>query len=273
MSQGPVFSQHDADLSGVGVLVTRPAHQAETLCQLIEAVGGIPIRFPTLEIQSIGHSEVLMKRLAQLADYDMVIFVSPNAVTQGLPLIRAAGGFPADIVIAAVGGGTQRELRKAGLTVGILPAERFDSEGLLACEELSDVSDKNILIVRGQGGRPLLGDTLSERGAQVDYAAVYVRALPELDAQSLIDGWHTEVDIVITTSNEVLNNLVDIIGETGLELLRQTPLVLISERMVDRAEELLCTDILQAPGADDNALLATLIDWTKQRRKTEDRAT
>ena len=33
------------------MLVTRPAHQAGRLCALIEAHGGRPIRFPTLEIR------------------------------------------------------------------------------------------------------------------------------------------------------------------------------------------------------------------------------
>jgi len=38
-------------LTGIGVLVTRPAHQAEHLCQLIEAEGGAAVRYPALEIK------------------------------------------------------------------------------------------------------------------------------------------------------------------------------------------------------------------------------
>ena len=33
-------------LTGIGVLVTRPEHQAHHLCQLIEAEGGAAVRYP-----------------------------------------------------------------------------------------------------------------------------------------------------------------------------------------------------------------------------------
>ena len=45
---------------------------------------------------------------------------------------------------------------------------------------LGALAGKNIFIIRGKGGRALLGDTLSARGAQVNYVEVYKRALPEV---------------------------------------------------------------------------------------------
>ena len=38
-------------LTGIGVLVTRPEHQANHLCQLIESEGGAAIRYPALVIK------------------------------------------------------------------------------------------------------------------------------------------------------------------------------------------------------------------------------
>jgi hypothetical protein len=38
-------------LTGIGVLVTRPEHQASHLCQLIEAEGGAAVRYPALVIK------------------------------------------------------------------------------------------------------------------------------------------------------------------------------------------------------------------------------
>lgn len=266
MSEILTFSRRDADLQGAGVLVTRPAHQAETLCELIQAIGGNAIRFPTLEIRTIGHNEVLMQRLSRLSDYDIIIFVSPNAVTQGLALIDEAGGWPAEILIGAVGTGTQQALRKASLEVGILPADRFDSEGLLGCDELQNVNGKKVLIIRGEDGRPLLGDTLRERGAQVDYAAVYKRSMPEVDPGNLLSTWDSTIDIVITTSIDVLNNLVEMMGPAGLEKLRRTPLIIISDRMQARAKELGCQHVLRASGADSDSILRAVIRWSMHKR-------
>jgi uroporphyrinogen-III synthase len=39
-------------LTGIGVLVTRPEHQAHHLCQLIEAEGGAAVRYPALVIKA-----------------------------------------------------------------------------------------------------------------------------------------------------------------------------------------------------------------------------
>ena len=46
MSHAPV----DAPLAGIGVLVTRPQHQAERLCTLFADAGATPIRFPAITI-------------------------------------------------------------------------------------------------------------------------------------------------------------------------------------------------------------------------------
>ena len=42
-------------LTGIGVLVTRPEHQANHLCQLIEAEGGAAVRYPALVTLVFDH--------------------------------------------------------------------------------------------------------------------------------------------------------------------------------------------------------------------------
>lgn len=69
-----------ASLSGVRVLVTRPAHQADALCRLIEAEGGTAIRLPLLTIEPRANLAEAQKLLA--AGHDLWIFTSVNAVRQ-----------------------------------------------------------------------------------------------------------------------------------------------------------------------------------------------
>ena len=241
----------DCHLNGAGVLVTRPAHQAEALCALIEARGGRAIRFPALEIRE-PRDPAAAETLLRAADtFDVLLFVSANAVECAVPRLptRPRGA------IGAVGEATAHALQAHGLEATILPAGRSDSEGLLSAPALEHVRGRRVLIVRGEGGRPLLGDELTARGAEVRYAEVYRRALPALDAGPLVARWQDEVQVVLVTSREVLDNLVALLGAAGLERLRETPLVVVSERLATHARTLGIGRVYVAAGASDGALV------------------
>jgi uroporphyrinogen-III synthase len=245
------------NLQGRGILVTRAAHQASGLVALIDSHGGRAIRFPALEILAARDS---IGATAQLRlPWDLMVFISPNAVRHATKLL--AGAAPDTRHLAAVGEATAGALREVGLPPDLVPPDRQDSEGLLALPELQSMEGSRVLIVRGEGGRPLLGDSLRARGAKVGYAEVYRRMRPTGDPIPLLQSWRDEVDIVTTTSNEVLTNLVTMLGETGGELLRKTPLLVISERMASRAAELGFRRIIKSDGADDATVMQALCDW------------
>ena len=164
-----------APLAGRTVLVTRPQHQAAALSQAIRAAGGTALGFPALDIQAVP-LDSLGASLAQLADADIVIFISPNAARFGMAAIRAAGRLPATAEVFAVGPGTARVLQEQGVPKVITPPGQ-DSEALLALPQLQDVSGKRVVIVRGVGGRALLSDTLVARGATVHFVEFF-RWLP-----------------------------------------------------------------------------------------------
>lgn len=254
-----------ADLQGLHVVVTRPAHQANKLCDLIETHGGQAIRFPVLEIVPKIDSEFL-QHIQHLNDYQIALFISPNAVRHALPAIEAHGGLPPHIRIGAVGKATAAALTEQDYPVHIFPEEAFDSESLLALAALQDVRDKNIIIFRGVGGREHLADTLRKRGAQVCYAECYQRCKPKHDAQELLQRWaqHT-LDIIIITSVEGLRNLMDMVGPDAGPRLFATPLVVVSERMVEEARQLGFKDtIICAAKAGDQQVLDALLQWRRQ---------
>ncbi len=251
-------------LPGVGVLVTRAAHQATTLCKLIDAKDGLPIRFPTVEILDPDDPGSVTRQLEQLSSYDIAIFISPNAVLWGIKLAPDQQ-LPEDLALAAVGKRTAQTLAESGYPVDVVPEESFDSEGLLQTPELRDVQGKRILILRGNGGRELLGEELSKRGAVVDYAEVYQRACPTTASDNLIHRWVDDVDVVTATSNILLDNLFAMLGEAGQPLLQQTPLVVVSDRMRQHARELGCTQVILAPGADEQDLLQAICLWASNR--------
>ena len=251
------------DLTGIGILVTRPAHQAGHLCELIQAAGGCAISYPVLEIGEPEDTRTLHEQLERLNDFDIAIFISPNAVQRAFPFIDAHGGLPANIQIATVGRGSARELQRLGREPDICPDNRFDSETLLAMDEMLDVDGKAVIIFRGEGGRAMLANTLRERGAEVEYAEVYRRIRPDADNGVLLKAWEQgELDIITATSSEGLRNLYAMVGEEGRPWLRQTPLVVISERTVIVAEELgFDGAIIVADAANDEAMVEAVNRW------------
>jgi uroporphyrinogen-III synthase len=239
-------------LDGAGVLVTRPVHQAERLCALVDARGGRAIRFPALEIRDPLDPAAAEGLLRAANAFDLVLFVSANAVERAAPHLPR----PLRPALGGVGEGTARALRALGLEPALMPTTSADSEGLLALPELQALRGQRVLIVRGEGGRALLGDGLRARGAEVHYAEVYRRALPAVDPAPLLAAWPQRVQVVVASSREILDNLVVLLGEAGRPLLEQTPLVVVNERTAAHARALGLRRVIVAGGPGDEALVA-----------------
>jgi len=251
----------EAPLRGRGIVVTRPAGQGERLAGLIAAAGGTPIVFPLIDIRPAKDLATARERFARIAQYDLVVFVSANAVEHGCALLPHGAALPSTLHIAAVGVGTARALTARGVSRVLLPAERYDSEGLLALPLLTDVAGKRVLIVRGVGGRELLADTLSARGASVEYAECYERMPPSASPETLMAAWRTHALHAVTiTSSEGLRQLHALLPDEGRAYLRATPLFVTHERMREAAHALALNDVVMArPG--DEALYAALVNY------------
>ena len=228
MTKADPTSQNQLD--GLKVLVTRPAGQAATTINAILANGGIAQAFPLIEIQPSTRCPV---NLAQISEYDLVIFVSRNAVECAWPLLAKAG-LPDSATVAAVGQATAEVLAQHGYPASLVPANRFDSEGLLAMPELEAMAGKRVLIVRGQSGREKLAESLRSRGAHVDYAEVYQRLLTK-QALTFEDG---DIDVILITSSEALLHLYQMAIDTAKPWLLEKQLLVLHERIAMRAREL-----------------------------------
>jgi uroporphyrinogen-III synthase len=248
------------DLRGLRVLVTRPAGQAEPLCRLIAAAGGEAFSLPAIAILDPVDSHHLEAVVDRLALYDFAIFISVNAVTRALDFITVRREWPGNVRIATVGARTAAALARYGLSADLVPQRQFNSEALLALDELQDMHARRVVIFRGAGGRELLYDTLVARGAEVDYAEVYRRACPVVDPQEIMPYWESGLlDVITITSNEALQNLFDMAGVAGQPLLCDLPLLVASRRQLELAEKLgfRHTPVV-AGNATDEAMVAAL---------------
>jgi len=246
-------------LTGLKILVTRPRDQAVLLAQRIELAGGTPLLFPLLEIAPVQDAKALHEQISRLSQFNLAVFISPNAVKYGMEAIRAEGTLPPLLKIATVGQGSAKALHESGITNVIVPTESFDSEGLLNLPELRNIDGWRILIFRGDGGRELLGDTLRERGATVEYATCYRRSKPQWEAGALLDA---APDVITVTSSEALAYLWQILGNGRKGSLSGIPLFVPHKRIAELARQQGWQQVLLAEAGDDG-LLSALIAWAR----------
>lgn len=248
-----------APLAGRHVVVTRPAGQAAHLAQALADLGASPVIFPVLTIQPLDNLQPLLDVAIHLDQYDLAVFVSPNAVDQALTPILARRSWPARLKAATVGKSSEAALAKHGITQVIAPADRFDSEALVALPELQNVFGRKVIVFRGDGGRELLGDTLTARGAKVDYVSCYRRGRPEASPAPLLKLWNDgHLDAVTVTSSEGLRNLHDMLDPLGRAYLRATPLFVPHARIAEQARVLGMKQI-ELTGPGDDGLVAGLM--------------
>lgn len=200
-------------LQNLGIAITRPVDQAKKLAALIIEAGGTPILFPLIEITPLNDYKQFDAVISHITDYDWAIFISSNAVQNGMPRLVKLG-IPSHLQFAAIGPVTANELKAFGVKEVMTPNERFDSESLLALSEMSQVAGKKILLVRGVGGRDVLAETLRARGAQVTFAECYQRINPQTNCDLLAQLYHEKkLHGIVVTSSEAMRHLLDLAGD------------------------------------------------------------
>lgn len=250
-------------LDGLHIVVTRPAEQGGKLAAAIEANGGSALSFPVLAIFDSADPRPLLEAAARLDEFDVAVFVSPNAAEKALAAITARRPWPAHVTAAAMGETSARIIARFGVTGILIPSARFDSEALLGLAEFRPerMRGRKVAIFRGDTGREVLGEALRARGAQVEYVECYRRGRPDADPAPLFALWQRgELDAVTVTSSEGLRNLTDMVGERGEAWLKQTPLFLPHQRIAEEARRLGFTRVVRT-GVGDEGLLAGLIAY------------
>ncbi|RQO67113.1 uroporphyrinogen-III synthase [Aquitalea sp. FJL05] len=238
--------------AGRRILVARPAAQSGRLLQLLAAAGWQGQAFPVMDIQP--QPEALAQLPQQAAQADWLFFVSPSAIDMAWPTLQAQ---PLKAQLACVGQASARRLATLSGQDILFPTAGSDSEALLALPQLADVAGQHWLIVRGQGGRALLADTLRQRGATVTLAEVYQRVDGAPDWSLLDDG---PPDAMVITSSEMAEQLFRLAGPARAGTLQCLLYCVPHPRIAERLQALGATRIVTTR-ADDDALVAGLREW------------
>jgi len=236
------------------ILITRPEGKGAALAQQLEQAGYQASLFPVLKITHLTPSST---ELSPLLNADKIIFISQDAVSalsQLKPDINtkaqfyAVGQQTADIIYEQFG-------------VRAAVPKQYDSEGLLALKSLAEVDGSNIVLVKGQGGRPELAKTLKERGAFLNNCIVYKREPTESITPNWTDHWKSQnVHGIVITSNAAVDAIFKSLTAHQLQWLQQCRFYVASERIAAylKLQQVSSANIHIAAGASDNAMFTCI---------------
>ncbi|MGA4048839.1 fused uroporphyrinogen-III synthase HemD/membrane protein HemX [Ralstonia nicotianae] len=257
------------------VIVTRPRAQAPMLVAALERHGLRTLQFPLLDIAPTPNLDDLRAALADPSRYALVVFVSPNAVQQAFAAMPEGFRWPQDVPAAVVGPASAQALAAHGVaapTYRVIRPDshaddaRQDSEALYARLDVATLSGREVLIVRGNGGREWLADRLREAGVAVRTVEAYRRSVPVPDAaawaalREVLAGRHAWT----LTSSEAARNLDSLarasLSAAEVEALHAAPCFAPHARIVEQAQSLGFRDVTLT-GAGDDRLLAGVLAW------------
>jgi len=245
----------------MNILVTRPSPAGEQLVSRLRTLGQVAWSFPLIEFSPGRELSTLADSIYALQEGDLVFALSQHAVEFAHAQLQQENRrWPTAPPYFAIGRTTALALHTvSGIDVRY-PLDREISEVLLQLPELQTVAGKRALILRGNGGRELLGETLTARGAEVTFCECYQRCAKYYDGAEEAMRWHQRgVDTLVVTSGEMLQQLWSLIPQWYREnWLLRCRLLVVSERLANLARELGWQEIRIADNADNDALLRAL---------------
>ncbi len=232
------------------ILITRPEQKltksTETFRRAgIDATGCAPVTIAPCEPAIAACQHALVHNSP-----DIVIVTSAFAVSALPP----ASQIRSDIHWFAVGNTTAEALQIAGFQA--TAPEQQNSEGLLALSQLQDAKSQQIVIIKGQGGRTTLANTLLAQGNRVEVFDVYQRE--KLNKPVLTDNWQwQQITGIVATSAEMAEQLFRFYDGKTLQAQRW---LTVSDRVATHLKSLGVNSAGVCNDASDNALIAWIKD-------------
>lgn len=248
-------------MMGWRLLLTRPLEECQQAAALLSAQGVYSHSLPLLAIEPLPETPEQRTLMMNLDLYHAVLVISKPAARLGLELLdrywpQPIWGQP----WFAVGSATAQILQDYGLDA-FYPELEADSEGLLAHPLLTKALAQptpRVLLIKGEGGRALLAETLRAQGVQVDELVLYRRVLPEYAPDKLLQCIQAEkLNGIVVSSGQGLLSLRDL-AASAWPYLNPLTLFVPSTRVADMAKHMGLGNVVDCQGAGTSALLTAL---------------
>ncbi|WP_169303076.1 uroporphyrinogen-III synthase [Thalassotalea mangrovi] len=241
----------------LNILLTRPLSKSQSLARdIVSLANHIEIQ-PLFEYLPTDNALSLSNAMVPPPHH--IIFVSAAAARFAIkqcPVDR----WPDSSLYYAVGPATKTALAPLGKSIAM--GRTYDSEGLLALPQLANLDGEQVLIIRGDGGREYLAQTLRQRQANVAYNEVYRRQWLPFNEVQLIEKWRKlKINCMVVTSEALLDRAVELVSKVDPLYLQDIQWIVASERIAAKASEYGLQQVRNAGGANNQLIyqaIATL---------------
>ncbi|NDV90448.1 uroporphyrinogen-III synthase [Alteromonas sp. 345S023] len=232
-------------------LLTRPLPKLNTSTQAFLDAGINVTGVATSDIHYHEHAcEQVIERLLS-RPVDAIIVTSVYAVPACIKSLKTTNKAP---TVFAVGTTTAALLNEAFPSLRVLTPSQHTSEGILAMHQVNEANCKEVVIIKGEGGRNTLQYTLEKNGKTVTPFCVYKRK--QLATPVYTKNWKLEdVSGIIATSE---NMAMQLIASHSTHILT-LPWVTVSERIARTLKNYNVANVAVCERATDQALIA----WVK----------
>jgi uroporphyrinogen-III synthase len=204
------------------ILVTRPADQADELCDLLRAGGFEPVAVPTVEIDRASTVPAVDAMLADLDGADWLVITSANGAAAVADRLAAGDrSLPPSLRVAAVGPATAGALADAGVPVDHVP-DRYLTVAIAG--GLGAVAGRRVVLARADAATTDLRDALVAAGAQVEEVVAY-RTIegPAASRDPLHTALNQELAGIAFTSSSTVRGLLHLAAATDRQRARAVP--------------------------------------------------
>lgn len=218
------------------VLNTRPMPMAEELQVELYKLRISSIQCPVINNQTLETELDNWQTLLNNPDCHWV-FISKPAVNFFTAFVNhqnssgAASSFIPKGQVFGVGPSTKATLEQHYSNLSVFLPEEFNSEALLVMPEL--LSAKQVVLVKGVGGRGLIQQTLQAHDIEVIELDLYQRQVTEFDKKQ-VQTW-LECDLIMATSVDIAKaiwqNVAQLTEMQRHEFLQNKSWLVLSERI------------------------------------------
>ncbi len=228
------------------VWITRTEPGAGRVAARLGQAGVQCVVAPVLAIEPV-EQQFLESEFVEIQD---AVFLSEHAAALAGGALRSFGEH---VRTFAIGQQTAARLAEFGVDARV-PATAT-SEGLLAMDGLKRVTGRKVLILAGEGGREVLHQGLTERGAQVRRLALYRRSRVPLErVRAAVDP--QQIQAIAISSGDGFHGAAQVwfAADGSPEVAVLTP----SPRVTQMGGKLGFSRVITCRGADADALIAGL---------------
>lgn len=229
-------------LFGRRIVITRTREQASELFKYLCDLGAECLECPTIQVIPPESYKPLDDAIANLANYDWIVFTSVNGVNFFFERLFAQGLDVRSLhclKIAVIGPATAKRLFDFGFNSDIVP-ESYRAESVVQGFKKETIKGKKILLPRAEQARPVLPVELGKMGAVVDEVTAYRTCTVHKTADLLLTRLkEKKVDMVTFTSSSTAKNFHSLLaGENIKDLMDHVTIASIGPITAETAEKL-----------------------------------